>query len=341
MSLRVHFLNVGRGDCTIIEFPSGRVAMVDVCNLSALDPDTEREYRELAQAMAEQESLRAGYGIGLLAELRKMGRSRELADKLLAEARERLTNPLDYYLRFIGKQRPIFRLLITHPDMDHMSGLHRLYYQSGIEILNFWHTGPHDFNLARTTECEWEQSPYDKRDWEAYKRLRASSSGPKSLVNLRGAQGDFWTEDGVEILAPSQELIELAAQRDQPNILSMVLKISYRGKAILLGGDATAEETWPDILAHDPVLDDVWVYKASHHGRKTGYYGPAVKLMAPWLTITSVTEREHDATENYRRYSSYTVSLRDAGSFSVEIGDDGTLYYPPSVLRFAKPKRDD
>lgn len=341
MSLRVHFLNVGRGDCTIIEFPSGRVAMVDVCNLPAFDPDTEREYRELAQAMAEQESLRPGYGAGLLAELRKTARSRALAETLLAEARRKLTNPLDYYIRCIGKDRPIFRLPITHPDMDHMSGLHRLYYQSGIEIYNFWHTGPHDFNLAETTEREWEQSPYDKRDWEAYKTLRASGSGPKSLVNLRGAQGDFWTDDGVEILAPSKELIELAAQKDQPNILSMVLKISYRGKAILLGGDATAEETWPDILAHNPILSDVWVLKASHHGRRTGYYGPAVKMMAPWLTITSVTEREHDATENYRRYSSYTVSLRDAESFSLEIADDGTLYYPPAVITHAKPKKDE
>jgi hypothetical protein len=27
MPLKVHFLNVGRGDCTIIEFPSGATAL--------------------------------------------------------------------------------------------------------------------------------------------------------------------------------------------------------------------------------------------------------------------------------------------------------------------------
>ena len=55
--------------------------MVDVCNIPALDADTEREYRELAQAMAERESLRLGYGAGLVAELRKVGRfGVEIAD---------------------------------------------------------------------------------------------------------------------------------------------------------------------------------------------------------------------------------------------------------------------
>ncbi len=43
MPLKVHFLNVGRGDCTIIEFPSGRVGMVDIDNLKNLDPDTRAE----------------------------------------------------------------------------------------------------------------------------------------------------------------------------------------------------------------------------------------------------------------------------------------------------------
>ncbi len=43
MPLKAHFLNVGRGDCTIVEFPSGRVAMVDIYNLKVLDLDTSVE----------------------------------------------------------------------------------------------------------------------------------------------------------------------------------------------------------------------------------------------------------------------------------------------------------
>lgn len=45
MPLKIHFLNVGRGDCTIIQFPSGRVGIVDIDNLKVLDPDTRAEAR--------------------------------------------------------------------------------------------------------------------------------------------------------------------------------------------------------------------------------------------------------------------------------------------------------
>jgi competence protein ComEC len=30
--LRIHFLNVGHGDCTIISHPSGRLTMIDINN---------------------------------------------------------------------------------------------------------------------------------------------------------------------------------------------------------------------------------------------------------------------------------------------------------------------
>lgn len=81
------------------------------------------------------------------------------------------------------------------------------------------------------------------------------------------------------------------------------------------------------------------VLKASHHGRKSGYYGPAVKAMAPWLTITSVGEAEHDATDNYRQYSDYTVSLRKAGDICVTINDDGKWFYSPDLSKYWKPKK--
>jgi beta-lactamase superfamily II metal-dependent hydrolase len=32
MSMTLHFLNVGNGDCTIIELPDGNLMMVDICN---------------------------------------------------------------------------------------------------------------------------------------------------------------------------------------------------------------------------------------------------------------------------------------------------------------------
>lgn len=329
MPLKVHFLNVGRGDCTIIQFPSGRVGMVDIDNLKVLDADTK------AELLAEYRNT-----------LEYQLASRTILGQLLVEGQflkkeeARLTDPLAYYDAHIGKSTDIFRLIVTHPDMDHITGLYRLHKQDpNKSIINFWHTGKHDFNLADTTDREWEEGPYDKRDWETYKEVR-DGENPKSLQKYQGATGDFWTEDGIEIWAPTPELEKLAVEKDQSNVLSLILKITYRARSIVLGGDATGDETWATIY---PKLDmgRIAVLKASHHGRKSGYYGPAVKKMAPWLTITSVGEAEHDATENYRRYSNYTVSLRKAGDIRIEIGDDGTLYYPPDLPNHWKPRKTD
>lgn len=326
MPLRVHFLNVGQGDCTIIEFPSGRIGMVDIDNLSILDEETTREvlqeYRESVDYLVAK-----AFGQDVQREANEFFRKRYAP----------LTDPLAYYDTHIGRNEPIFRHLITHPDMDHMTGLYRLYEQERREVLNFWHTGFHDFNLA---DCSWDGSPYDERDWETYKKLRAGVvGGPKSLQKYQGDIGNYWTDDGVEIWAPTPDLECLAVDKDQPNILSTVIKIAYAGRSMVLGGDATSDETWPAILASG-IVGRVDVLKGSHHGRKSGYYGPAVKAMAPWLTITSVADSEHDATENYRRYSEYTVSLRKAGDLLITIADDGTLYYPRGIETHWKPKID-
>jgi competence protein ComEC len=325
MPLKVHFLNVGRGDCTIIEFPSGRVGMVDVYNLKVFDPDTGEELLQESRDTLEKIADEYGYSLEVIEQL------------FIEKAQENLTDPLEYYAKNIGKYQDIFRLIITHPDMDHMTGLYRLHEQESLkDIVNFWHTGSEDFNLADTN---WSESPYDERDWKTYKKLRESTDTPKAMKRERNDTGDFWTEDGIEIWAPTPELKSLAVEKDKPNILSMVLKISYQDRSIVLGGDATSDETWPEIW---PVtyMKNIDVFKASHHGRKSGYYMQAVREMSPGLTITSVgNERKHDATENYRRYSDYTVSLRKSGSISITIEDDGSISYSPNIKENWKPKK--
>jgi len=327
MPLKVHFLNVGRGDCTIIEFPSGRVGMVDIDYLKMLDPDTRKE-------LLQEYRGSSAYFVD------KLFRSAQEVERgFIAKAEARLTDPFAYYDSYIGRFKDIFRLIITHPDMDHITGLYRLHVlDTDKDLICFWHTGFHDFNLADTTNQEWADSPYDKRDWTTYKSLRRSDSDPKALQKYQGNEGKYWTDDGIEIWAPTPKLEQLAVDRDEPNILSMVLKITYKGRSIVLGGDATADETWTTIY---PQLDlsGIDVLKASHHGRKTGYHGPSVKEISPWLTITSVGEAEHDATENYRRYSKHTVSLRKSGDIRITIEDSGKLLYSPNIEEHWKPQK--
>jgi len=49
--LRVHFLNVGHGDCTIIKHHSGRLTMIDINNSQDYDVDSFNDYKNF---LAEQ-----------------------------------------------------------------------------------------------------------------------------------------------------------------------------------------------------------------------------------------------------------------------------------------------
>jgi hypothetical protein len=53
--LRIHFLNVGHGDCTIISHPSGRLTMIDINNCQDYD---EESFKEL---LAEERRKVSGY----------------------------------------------------------------------------------------------------------------------------------------------------------------------------------------------------------------------------------------------------------------------------------------
>lgn len=88
--MKVHFLNVGHGDCSIIEFKKGRTMMVDINNAESIEAMSHEEIHK--EALFES----AGYNI-------------------------QLTNPLEYMKSRGIKQ--IFRFVVTHPHMDHISGM--------------------------------------------------------------------------------------------------------------------------------------------------------------------------------------------------------------------------
>jgi competence protein ComEC len=319
MPLQLHFLNVGEGDCTVIEFPSGNLGIVDISNVKTLDTDSAREL--------------------ILSEARDQGVTASQMDEAfmleaIRKAAAATTDALDYIDENIGRNATIFRLIISHPHMDHISGLHRLATQEPKTVLNFWHAGFDNFDLD---EADWGSWKYKQEDWNTYKALRNSEEAPKALVKRQGAQGQYWTEDEVEIWAPTEGLVATAVAKNDQNILSAILKISHAGRSILLGGDATGAETWPTIYP-DLDMTGIDVLKASHHGRNSGYYYPAVKEMSPWLTITSVGDPQHDATKKYGQYSDYTVSLRKTGTIVITIKDDGTLVYPSNLKDHWQPK---
>jgi competence protein ComEC len=305
--LKIHFLNVGHGDCTIVEFlDNNRTTLIDINRSQEYDETTKAELE--ACDYGNSSVLAGAWGFS------KGARANSL-DRL------KPNDPIAYFQQH--KLNKPFRFISTHPHMDHLNGLNDLKNEVG--YTNFWVVRN---NLEPTGELSQQQ----EADWALYKNYRNSVNGHAEGSRIIGATAgqseDFWNQDGIQILSPCSELIQLAREKNEPNIMSYVLLITYANRRILLGGDAV-KETWEYVFeSHGDKIRDILLLKASHHGRDTGYYQPAVKLMNPRYVVVSVgTKPETDASNKYRKFTEYVWSTRWRGNIVFEIESNGKCTY--------------
>jgi len=305
--VRVHFLNVGHGDCTLIKHASGRLTMIDINNGDDLDPDSATELSKALRAdPAQVESAARSRGLSVRAVLGQKGYG------------VALTNPVAY-LKVHYPGRPVFRYIQSHPHLDHMRGLAAL-RGAGIDIVNVWDTVDIPAPAMR--------SQADQADWDAYQALRKSTVYPTMLHPQRGQHGPYFNEDpagvfggdGLTILAPTPELTRDALAANNLNNMGYVIRFEHEGYSFILAGDAEAA-VWESIVGHYGARAlSCTVLKASHHGRDSGYYQPALALMRPGYTIVSVGKKpEQDASNKYRHYSENVWSTRWRGNITVTI----------------------
>jgi competence protein ComEC len=322
---KIHFLNVGHGDSTIIEHNNGNLTMIDINNGSDLDDD---EAKPILESFAKKP---IDYLAGVVA--RQYGL--KSWQQILSEAGYdiELTNPIEY-LKTHFPNRDIFRYIQTHPDFDHMRGLACL-ESSGIDILNFWNT-----QNTRTWR-EGEDKEDDKDDWNAYQRY--SSGKNCTVLHLtRGANGKYWNQgdngefgNGLHILSPTPSLLKEYDVDRKRNEISYVLKYKTANRTIIFGGDAE-QAAWEAIFKAEGNALKCDVLKASHHGRDSGYHQEAVKAMSPEVTVVSVGKKpESDATNKYRQYSKSVWSTRWWGNLTLEIDGNGKMSWTASETRYA------
>lgn len=118
--IKIHFLNVGHGDCIIIEnLETKRNSIIDINFSKDLDKTTEEELKEYKS-----------YNIAL-------------------------TNPIEYLQS--NNITNIHRFISTHPHMDHISGIKKLSEKIG--FTNIWITNHHwkpDINkLSDNQKMDW------------------------------------------------------------------------------------------------------------------------------------------------------------------------------------------
>jgi beta-lactamase superfamily II metal-dependent hydrolase len=308
MPLTLHFLNVGHGDCTFVELPSGRLMMIDINNSTTL-PEADVEALAAHQRLSTWACKSAPAGL------------RSWADYY----RSLLVDPVEYYKSNFSGQ-PIFRYLQTHPDMDHMSGIFRFFFQERVDLLNFWDVAHNKTKV----ESDFANGRYAWADWVGYQCLRAGiksdrDAGHKVINALRGDTGSYWTDDGIEVLSPTTGLISECNRLGSCNNCSYVLKISYGGRSVVLPGDAESS-AWQSML--DAGLDlSCDLLKAAHHGRESGYHHDAVVAMDPNYVICSVGEKpETDASDEYASHGATVLSTRFHGTLKVTIWNDGEMW---------------
>jgi len=140
--LRLHFLNVKNGDCSIIEHSTGNTTVIDISN------GKEDDSRLLLEALGLESASQGNY-----------------------HQKNNPENPISY-LKNLNK-RSIMRFILTHPDMDHMDGLKALF--RNFSVANFWDTKN---NKSIPT---FESFGFNKEDWQFYQTLKKSTKNPKTL----------------------------------------------------------------------------------------------------------------------------------------------------------------
>ena len=185
--LRVYFLNVGHGDSTLIEHPSGRLTMIDINNSQDYDSDSfqevlaERREKERARRFAatltglggDPHTGFAGLGNPFATVLVQPALP---TDNILLEVleaiettRKEITDPVKFLQKYYPGRR-LWRFILSHPDLDHMRGIKRLHQTIGFD--NFWDT-------ANTKPTPTFKGESDKEDWFYYQQLRAGGTGFK------------------------------------------------------------------------------------------------------------------------------------------------------------------
>lgn len=264
---KIHFLNVKKGDCILFERPSNRLTVIDICcgNLT-------KEEQEIAEIIE----------------------SRMAKPKGNYRMCKTPTNPISYLTQ--KGLSEIWRFILTHPDMDHMDGIKKLF--SELSVANFW-----DCGIRREKPDFEENKEYKEEDWDFYEDLINDRVEETKVISPRAEDiNQYWNADNedksgdgdyLSIVAPSQKLVDDANENGNINDASYV--IVYRSSAgrVIFAGDSNST-TWEYILEnHKNLVSDAAVLFAPHHGRKADQDFSYLKVVNPRITFFGCASSEH------------------------------------------------
>lgn len=304
MGSRLHFLNVGQGDCIVIEHASGRLTVNDICSGNK---------KQKSETALFEKSLRVSGNFQMC---------------------KKATNPNDY-LASLGANS-VFRFILSHPDMDHMDGLDRL--ATDFPISNFWDSG------ARKEKPDFDgSSHYLEIDWDRYVGIRDGGEGTTVVTPKAGSRFSLANQneegegggDGLHVLAPDKALVALANQTGNFNDASYVLQYRSIGGTVILPGDAH-DKSWEVALEnYSPPEGGCSLLIAPHHGRGSDRSFEFLDVLKPKLTLFGCARSEYLAYDQWRRRNLTYITNNQAGNIVAEIESGGMDIYIENI-KFAE-----
>lgn len=300
----VHFLNVLEGDCNIIQHDSGRVSVIDVSNADDNDDTPAEKAKKSSAARKNMYHMTVPNG-------KKDYNQKDSPD-----------NPIEYLKDKLAKNE-VFRFIITHPDMDHLDGIKDFF--NSFHVWNIWDTQ----NNKEITD--FNGGGYNKEDWEFYKMIRAGKIGNRKTY-LTPDSYNFFDQDCIQILAPTQELINDANECGDYNDCSYVLLFTPKRGVdkqwkILFAGDSH-DKTWSYILqAHRNLVTDVDILIAPHHGRDSNRDYKFLDTLRPKVTLFGNASSRHLAYDSYRGKTDYRITNNQAGFVIMEVDPNNLNIY--------------
>lgn len=275
--VKIHFLNVGIGDCTIVHFPAretkdGKKKAERIMVIDLYHHDDHEEYENVIEYYKQN------------------------------------------FPDASGKPKPIFRFVCTHPHQDHICGISKLFNDNDIRIENIWDLDhsfePENFDHHESHKEDWDTykknvddkitSPKTIRltretkqgDFWNEDRITVLSPSAEMLYDVHSKK-----EDGSKRKAHEIDI----------DHISYALLMEINDLKIIFGGDGK-EPCWNDIYKNcSEQIKDCDLLKAPHHGHKSAFHKEAVKLMKPSYVIfsNSVQEDKNEGAEKeYKNASS-------------------------------------
>lgn len=212
--------------------------------------------------------------------------------------------------------------VLTHPHPDHYGGLAALL--EGVAVSQLWDSGQ--------AEAESDLDGGTGAASELIARARDSGARilkPRELCNAPVTAGGA----RITVLAP-------CPAHDpglDPNDNSLVLRIDYRGRSLLLMGDAEAQEE-AGLLASGSALH-ADVLKVGHHGSRTSSSAALLAAVKPSVAIISagVANRfghpHAEVVERLEHATPHVLNLAETGGTTVTIDAASRVHVVPHLTR--------